>query len=734
MYKSITSSQLQASFRYFRSHDFLRSLAMTLLMVSSGYLLSIIGLNQWIAGTCIGILLLNFNDIQGSFTYRLKAMIFNSFLNAIIVIVINVLQFSLPLVLVSIAVISFTLYLLAVFGKRGEVFAFSASLGVVLSLVRQYQGVDLIYYAIAVLSGGLLYTIISCIYHLLTRKRQINEQLGELAKLTSDYLEHRILLAKQSNFKEEVNQKLLDLQVAIIEKQEKIGTLILSDSKINHHNSSRNRQMFLLKGLIDIMELAVANPSNLAKIKSLPDVTSQTFESFLELAEQIAQRLVGFAQELRSFKINTIDSKPIEYFKTEDTIQNYLNEIGLPRAREGVLLMTNLLDYYKLQINRLVAIETMIGTPNSHNELALSHFQQTQFLKNEVYSLKQLRANLTIKSPVFRQAARMSMALVMGYLVGYVLNVEKVYWIMLTILLVLRFSYGITLKRAKMRVLGTSIGALLALLLVQFSTSIPYFVLLAVLGMVFSFSLLERNYMLASLAITICVVFAFGLIDPNVYSVIQFRFIDTLIGSLVSILVAYSIFPFWEVYSLKKNIFKALTANQLFLQNILVSNQNDTQYRLKRKSAFLNSSILNANFQRYKQDPHHKQKKSNVPYDLVTLNHTLVATVTNLGNYLKERSIPKIEMLLVDISVDLDNNFKSILASIDHQENTQPYLKLQQYWERLETKRNKEYNAGQIIIEPEFKQELQDVQMIQNEIERIKMLLRSIRNIITTSF
>jgi hypothetical protein len=117
----------------------------------------------------------------------------------------------------------------------------------------------------------------SSLYHFTTRKRQIKEQLGELAKLTADYLEHRIVLAKQSNFQKDVNHTLLDLQVVIIEKQEKLRTLILSDRKIRFADSTRNQQMLLLMELIDFMELAVANPANLAKIKSLPNITEATF-------------------------------------------------------------------------------------------------------------------------------------------------------------------------------------------------------------------------------------------------------------------------------------------------------------------------------------------------------------------------------------------------------------------------------------------------------------------------
>jgi uncharacterized membrane protein YccC len=290
-----------------------------------------------------------------------------------------------------------------------------------------------------------------------------------------------------------------------------------------------------------------------------------------------------------------------------------------------------------------------------------------------------------------------------------------------------------------MRVVGTAIGAAVALLLIQFSTSIVFFVVLASLGMIFSFSLLERNYTTASFAITISVIFAFALLDPNLYTVIQFRFIDTVLAAIVSIAVAYGVFPLWEFQLFQKNVTTAMQANQLYFQEIFnfftATHKDDTAYRLKRKKAFLESSQLNANFQRFQKDPKSKQHQHDAFYELVTINHTLVATLTHLGNYLKERNIPKLHAILSEIWSDLDATFDSILKKeIPEKQVSTSYKKLHQYWQTLETKRNREYDAGAKIIAPDFKQELQEVQLLQQEVTRIRELLESIHKLTYTTF
>ncbi|WP_299463613.1 FUSC family protein [uncultured Microscilla sp.] len=726
------SYKINSISRYFRSHDFLRSLAMTFLMLTTSCLLYITGHHHYILGNCIGILLTSFNDMPGKATNRSLAMVLSTLLSALIIIVINLLQFSLVFMLIFIACTTFALYMLSAFGNRAEIFAFVGALAISLGFVGDHQGKELLVYALTIFCGGIFYAIASWIYHLLTKNRQINEQLGELAKLTAGYLKQGIIAAKRSDAKEEVNQNLLGLQINIIEKQGNLGVLILSNRTITKPSSKRNRQMFLLKQLIDFMELAVATPLNLAKIKALPTTNEATLAPFINVAEQIYHQLFLITKELRSANVSHISKIQIDFDEVEETIQRFFKTVDLPQAREGVLVMHHLLDHYKLQIRHLMGIIAYINTPESIKELALSENQQGLFYQKESYHLRRLMPHVNINSPVFRQAVRMAFGFVLAYLLGALLDIEKAYWIMLTTLLILRLSYGITMQRALKRVVGTAIGAALALLLLQISTSIVFFVALAALGMLFSFSLLVRNYTLASLAITLCIIFSFALLDTHLHTIIAFRLIDTIIGALISIGVAYFVLPFWECQSFERNITNAAKANQSFLQEILFSHfsdkPSDTSYRLKRKSAYIASSVLNANLQRYTQDPKSKRGKYDLFYDLVALNHSIVSSITNLGNYLKGKQLTTLRPVLQEICSHLDHDFDAILETKNNLPGKEKaYSRLALYWQQLEDAHNAQYKLGNTAIDEVLKPAFKEAHIIKQEMQRIKELLQTMK-------
>ena len=61
-------------------------------------------------------------------------------------------------------------------------------------------------------------------------------------------------------------------------------------------------------------------------------------------------------------------------------------------------------------------------------------------------------------------------------------------------------------------------------------------------------------------------------------------------------------------------------------------------------------------------------------------------------------------------------------------------MPLEKYWQTLEDKRNKEFAEGKTVIDSRFKQELQEVQMIQLEIKRIRELIQTMDKLITTAF
>lgn len=731
------SYKINSISRYFRSHDFLRSLAMTSLMLACSCLLYFTQHEDYILGTCVGILLTSFNDVPGKATNRIWAMLLSTLLSGLIIVIINLLHFSLVLTLVFVTLAIFGLYMLSALGSRAEIFGFVGALAIALGFVGYHEGKALLVYVLTVLSGGMCYTTASWLYHLFTKSRQIDEQLGELAKLTANYLKQGIALAKQDDSTEEVSRTLLDLQINIIEKQGNLGVAILSDRTIKQPKSKRNGQMFLLKQLIDFMELAVTTPSNLARIKALQVADQEVLVPYVQVAEQICDQLFVITQQLRSAQTPRIIKPQIDLAKAEQAAQRFYETTSqLPQARQGVLAMHHLLDHFQLQMGLLAQMATQLNHPESITTLALSEKDQALFHSKESYHSKQISQNLHVQSPIFRQSIRMAFGFMLGYLLGTLLHIEKAYWIMLTTLLILRLSYGLTLQRAIKRVVGTAIGAGLALVLLQVSDSVLFYVVLAALGMLFSFSLLTRNYTLASLAITLCIIFSFALLGSRLHVIIAYRFIDTVIGAVISLGVAYAVLPFWEFKSFEQNIRVALKANQAFLQEVLRTHPSslsgDTQYRLRRKSAYVASSLLNANLQRATQDPKSKQGKYALFYELVALNHTIVSSITVLGNYLKYRDLVELRPILHTICGRLHQDFETILQQVSSDKPISSYEQLEAYWQQLEIKHNQQHALGNTniaeVLQPVFREAhitRQEVQKIQDSLEQMGVRMAS---------
>jgi uncharacterized membrane protein YccC len=73
--------------------------------------------------------------------------------------------------------------------------------------------------------------------------------------------------------------------------------------------------------------------------------------------------------------------------------------------------------------------------------------------------------------------------------------------------------------------------------------------ILALVSLIFAFALIQQNYKFAAALITISIIFVYSFINPNAFEVIQYRVIDTIIGSTVA---ANYTFTSWEAYNLKQ--------------------------------------------------------------------------------------------------------------------------------------------------------------------------------------
>jgi uncharacterized membrane protein YccC len=62
---------------------------------------------------------------------------------------------------------------------------------------------------------------------------------------------------------------------------------------------------------------------------------------------------------------------------------------------------------------------------------------------------------------MFRHSFRLTIAILFAW-AGNIFEIQNTYWILLTIIVIMRPSYGLTKERSKDRIIGTFIGAAVA--------------------------------------------------------------------------------------------------------------------------------------------------------------------------------------------------------------------------------------------------------------------------------
>src|SRR5690606_30172360 len=132
-------------------------------------------------------------------------------------------------------------------------------------------------------------------------------------------------------------------------------------------------------------------------------------------------------------------------------------------------------------------------------------------LTKQKYDLEVLVENFNLRSPIFKHSLRLGAMTMIGYGVGMLFAVQNPYWILLTLIVIMRPTFGLTKTRSKERTLGTLIGGALAVGIVLLTQNPTVYGILAIVSLVIAFSMVQRNYKAAATLITLRVVVIYHL-------------------------------------------------------------------------------------------------------------------------------------------------------------------------------------------------------------------------------
>lgn len=627
---------VQELLQFLKSTSFTRALVVGLAVtipIVAGLLLGVLDIGLALG---FGAFWSSPSDISGSFKHKKYGILISAALAMVVAFIGGHLHYETWLSLPILGVLSFSIAYLSVYGFRATLISFSGLLALILSFALDPGDLEIHQYALLIGVGGLWYLLLAKIWYRVNAKAEIEEFLSQTYALTADLLETRGKLVGQQVDREKLQSKLLNLQSALTENHETLRELLILSRKPSGWTNYQNKRLLIFVQLIDMLETAIANSGDHDRMDALLRSHPRYIKAFQGLFFEMSRHLRRIS-EAASGKRMLPNNDELQQYLEIDQVKRSLRAEDL--AHDEYFLLRNLIEYQEKQFDKLKKIKLLLGEADTLKVEPIDHKYAQRFITTQNLDPRLLVRNFGPSSSIFRHSLRLSVTVMVGYALGLLFPFQNPYWILLTIIVIMRPSYGLTKRRAKDRMLGTLIGGSIATAAVFLIGDPNVYAALSIASLVISVSMLQKNFRAASIFITLAVVFLYAIIEPDILTGIKFRIIDTLVGAALAYAAMRWLLPTWEFVEINGSVGKSVKANQYFFRKIteFYTKKVDlpTAYNIARKEAFLATSNLNLAFQRMAQEPKSKQRNIDIVYELVILNHAFLASLASLSIYIQ---------------------------------------------------------------------------------------------------
>ncbi|HCR77985.1 MAG TPA: FUSC family protein [Chryseobacterium sp.] len=584
-------------------------------------------------------------DQPGPFIRRRNALTFAIFCFVFVATVASLVMNFKILVFAEIIIFGMFFSLIGVYGQRLAAVG-SLSLVVLAIFIDGHLTGTNIFKSLLIFASGctwflLIFLVVTTIQPYKLASQMIGEnylQLAEFLKIKANYYQ------KNPDF-DKLTTQVIAKQIGIKNLQEETRETVFKTRTIVNESTTTSRLLMLMfLNSMDLHEKLMTSESDYQKLQQIFDDTTILVDihDYLNLlAEEITN--IGIALQIGT------RAKPMFDLDTElsNLNHNYFdlrNKKISPENFENFMVLRQIL----MRINEITKeIDEIYKVFSQNVKLAKSlstGLDLKKFMPNEEkLNFRVLRNNISLSSSHFRHALRITIALLLGYLFSLFqfLGIGHTYWILITIVAILKPAYSITKQRNLLRLYGTVAGAVVAYGILHFIHINEVLFTILLLSMIMCFSFLKGKYFWAVLFMTIYVFLSFNFLSPgNVNVIFKDRIVDTIIAAIITSLVAYIVLPVWEHTQNLDLMKKSAEANLSYFQSVIskfLEEKYDLEdYKVKRKNAIISLANLSDNFQRMISDPKNQQKKLEVVHQFVATSHLITAYTASLSQYVKD--------------------------------------------------------------------------------------------------
>ncbi|TAM04614.1 MAG: hypothetical protein EPN70_11110 [Paraburkholderia sp.] len=464
--------------------------------------------------------------------------------------------------------LTFVLSLIVVYGNRWPQISFATLFMMVMTLDEHFGPHQALVNALWILVGGLWYTGWSTLVSRLMLDRIEQQALAESVFACADYLLARAQFYDLDNDLDECYRNLVAKQIAAVERQDAARDIVLRNlPKLRRGKLDARRAMHfnLFINTVDLHELFVGAHTDYPLVRNTFG-GSDLLVFYRDLIRKAAADLedigLGVLQNhAPRASVNVkAELRAIEY-ELELLKKNNLPATD-PEAYAAISASFRRI-WSATRLTERMRRNLTSEAPVTQTELRIDEALQ-RFVTSRRVPLMQIFSNLTMDSPSFRHALRVTITVAVGFWLGRLLPLTNAYWIVMTSIIILKPGYSLTRQRNAQRIVGTLIGCAASVVLILLVKQPLVLIVSMFAAMIMSYSLLLFNYTASVVFTSAYVLLMFHLLAPGNLRIIGERAIDTVVGCMIAIAASH-LFPYWEYRFMGKLVNDMIAATRQYL-------------------------------------------------------------------------------------------------------------------------------------------------------------------------
>lgn len=611
------------------------------------------GLTISLGAVCMSVI-----DNPGPVIHKRNAMLIGNAVMFFVLVLTGYARFNLWVLGAEVTILSFLFSFLLIYGNRAAAVGTAGLLAMIFIMDKGIERNMIWIDSLIVLSGGIWYMFMSMLFFGIRPYRAAQQALGENISDIVSFLRIKADFYLPETNIDDNYHKLVSKQIQVSQHQDAVRELLFKSRLVVKESTNYSRMLVLtFVDLVDLFEQIMATHYDYNHMR-------EQF-SGIGILEDIGRLLHRMGDELdnigyavlsnTSYDLNVEFATDLEELKAKIDAINASEQTGSVLVLKKVLinlrdLNQKIINIYRYHKSR--ASKTLLDNPYQ--------VEYDKFVAHQDFSPRLLLDNLNFKSSIFKFALRVSVVCLAGLIITkssallHLINAitgkrivfgQHSYWVLLTIIVIIKPAFSLSKQRNYERLIGTIVGGAIGVaILTLVKNDTAQFIILATL-MVGAYSFIRVNYIVSIILMTPYVLILFKFLGVGHLNVAEERIIDTIIGSVIAFAANYLLFPAWESEQIKQNLHEVLTANVNYLikiaESINGSPVSTTAYKLARKDVYIKSANLSAMFERMTSEPKNKQHKSKDVHRFVVLNHILSSYIATLASSVAGKDLHK---------------------------------------------------------------------------------------------